>query len=124
MGFGFAKGSGCWEDCRWEHGDASQGVDVIVKPPGLKRPGICTSSHWPGRNYCIASFSICSVDTKFEGREEVSQRGGGAGLEGALGEGKILAARGENTVICPLSGISSRRRRILGLTCSIRDRTT
>jgi hypothetical protein len=23
---------------------------VIVKPPALRIPGTCTSSHWPGRN--------------------------------------------------------------------------
>lgn len=32
-------------------GDASAGVDVRVKPPTFGRPGIMTSSHWPGINY-------------------------------------------------------------------------
>lgn len=34
-----------------DEGRARSGVDVIVKPPGLGRPGRKTSSHWPGRNY-------------------------------------------------------------------------
>jgi hypothetical protein len=30
---------------------ASDGGEVIVKPPGLGSEGMCTSSHWPGRNW-------------------------------------------------------------------------
>lgn len=37
---------------------ARLGVDVIVKPPGLGRLGMWTSSHWPGRNYCLLDLSV------------------------------------------------------------------
>ena len=26
---------------------------MIVKPPAFASPGMCTSSHWPGRNYTV-----------------------------------------------------------------------
>ena len=59
--------SGHCKDCGRSSGEASRGVEVIVKPPGLERPGICTSSHWPGRNYCTESLSICPVHLSREG---------------------------------------------------------
>lgn len=37
---------------------ARLGVDVIVKPPGLGRLGMWTSSHWPGRNYCLLDLLV------------------------------------------------------------------
>lgn len=35
-------------------GTACKGADVMVKPPGLGRPGTKTSSHCPGRNFTAA----------------------------------------------------------------------
>lgn len=35
---------------RLPEGSASLGVEVMVKPPAWRTPGMYTSSHWPGRN--------------------------------------------------------------------------
>lgn len=34
-------------------GSASRGVEVMVKPPGRGKEGMCTSSHWPARNCAV-----------------------------------------------------------------------
>ena len=43
---------------------ANSGGDVIVKPPGFSRPGMCTSSHWPGRNYMYQKVRLKSCCLK------------------------------------------------------------
>lgn len=52
--YGACSGSAC--------GNASRGLEVMVKPPAFSTPGTKTSSHWPGRNLAHPSAQVASGD--------------------------------------------------------------
>ncbi len=60
---------------------ASPGIEVMVKPPGFGMPGMCTSSHWPGRNYT----------TSYHCQKCLPRRKAAASMPGSIGRDTPLS---------------------------------